>query len=43
MIKRNFKVKQTVLLFVLETTQEVITFRGLLLFGEFLHSLKLNQ
>ena len=45
MIKqKRSKVKQAVLPFVLETTYEIITPRaGLVLFGEFLHGLRLNQ
>ena len=45
MIKqKRSKVKQAVLPFVLETTYEIITPRaGLVLFGEFLYGLRLNQ
>jgi len=45
MIKqKRAKVKQAILPFVLETTYEIITPRaGLVLFGEFLHGLRLNQ
>ena len=45
MIKqKRSKVKQAILPFVLETTYEIITPRaGLVLFGEFLYGLRLNQ
>jgi len=42
--QKRTKVKQGILPFILETTDEVITPRaGLILFGEFLHGLMLNQ
>jgi len=45
MIKqKSSKVKQTVLPFILGTNQEIITPRaGLVLFGEFIYGLKLDQ
>ncbi|MDL1971155.1 MAG: hypothetical protein LWW94_09370, partial [Candidatus Desulfofervidaceae bacterium] len=45
MIKqKRVKVKQAILPFILEKTYEIITPRaGLVLFGEFLHGLRLNQ
>ena len=45
MIKqKRSKVKQAILPFILETTYETITPRaGLVLFGEFLYGLRLNQ
>ncbi len=45
MIKqKSSKVKQAILPFILETAQEIITPRaGLVLFGEFVYGLRLNQ
>ena len=42
--QKRTKVKQVILPFILETTHEIITPRaGLVLFGELLHGLRLNQ
>ena len=42
--QKRSKVKQAILPFILETTYEIITPRaGLVLFGEFLYGLRLNQ